>query len=374
METMTQLSDIIIKKIGQEGPISFHDFMSMALYHPSLGYYSSSKNRIGPDGDYYTSPCVSAAFGALIGKQIEEMWYVCGEHPFVIVEYGGGSGTLCNDILNSISNNKKMYAALQYFIIEENNRGNESRIAHENVVWRNTAEDIAITNGCILSNELLDNFPVHQVVMEEELMEVFVDYDNGFTEMLKPASDDLKNYLKQLNVCLPAGFCTEINLQALNWLEEITRILKRGFVITIDYGCHSKELYHDRRKKGTILCYHKHRINDSPYLNIGEQDITAHVNFSALALWGNKYGLDHSGFTDQAHFLRSLNIAAYFREMELSGKYSLDEMRNGFMVIHTLLVSMGSKLKMLIQQKGLPKTELSAFKFASSYLPVEETA
>jgi SAM-dependent MidA family methyltransferase len=365
-----QLSEIIMQKIVQSGPISFHDFMSMALYHPGLGYYTSAKNRIGAAGDYYTSPCVSAAFGALIGKQIEEMWYLSGQESFTIVEYGGGSGTLCKDVLNYIQNNTKMYDGLRYYIVEQNNRSEQCPIPHQNVVWCNTAKDIIIDNGCILSNELLDNFPVHQVVMVDELMEVFVDYDNGFTEVLKPASDDLKNYLKELGVCLSQGFRTEINLHAVRWMEEIGRILKKGFVITIDYGFHSEELYHERRKAGTVLCYHKHRINDSPYLNIGEQDITAHVNFSALGLWGNKYGLDYSGFTDQAHFLRSLNIAAYFRELELSGKYSLDEMINGFQVIHTLLVSMGSKLKILIQQKGVPKAELSAFKLSSSYMPV----
>jgi SAM-dependent MidA family methyltransferase len=369
-----QLSEIIRQKIVQDGPISFRDFMSMALYYPSLGYYCSSKNRIGAAGDYYTSPCVSSAFGELIGKQVEEMWDLCGQHPFTIVEYGAGSGRLCNDVLNYLRTNGKMYAELKYYIIEENNGHEQSEIEHENVVWCKTAGDIIVDNGCILSNELVDNLPVHQVIMEEELMEVFVDYDNGFTEVLKPASDDLKNYLKQLDVCLPQGFRTEINLQAVKWLEEISSILKKGFVITIDYGFHSEELYHERRHEGTVVCYHKHKINNSPYTNIGEQDITAHVNFSALQHWGNRYGLDYAGFTDQAHFLRSLNIAAYFREMELSGKYSLDEMRNGFMVIHTLLVSMGSKLKMLIQQKGLPETQLSAFKLVSSYRAVRETA
>jgi SAM-dependent MidA family methyltransferase len=358
-----QLSEIIAQKINDGGPISFHDFMKMALYYPGLGYYTSLKNRIGPGGDYYTSPCVASFFGELIGKQIEEMWRLSGEGEFTIVEYGGNNGMLCNDILNQIRNNRELYSKARYYIIEKN-FGNEKKFdgIHENATRCDSINDINITNGCVLSNELVDNFPVHRVVMKGELMEIFVDHNNGgFKEVLIPASDALTDYFDQLNIHLPEGFQTEVNLQAINWIEEVAAKLEKGFVITIDYGFPSSKLYHEQRRSGTLLCYHKHRINSSPYENIGEQDITSHVNFSALQHWGSKYGLDCCGFTDQASFLRALGLTSHIRVMEQSGRYSVKEIKEKLFFVHNLLMDMGSKLKVLVQQKGMPMQQLSAF-------------
>jgi SAM-dependent MidA family methyltransferase len=156
----------------------------------------------------------------------------------------------------------------------------------EKVSWHDSIRDIPGFSGCILSNELLDNFSVHQAVMEDELMEVFVDYKNGFVEMLQPAKKELSDYLAELNVVLPKGFRTEINLEATEWIREIATFLEEGYVITIDYGNASSELYSKSKRCGTLLCYHNHSINDSAYTDIGEQDITSHVNFSALCHWG----------------------------------------------------------------------------------------
>jgi SAM-dependent MidA family methyltransferase len=128
--------------------------------------------------------------------------------------------------------------------------------------------------------------------MQDELKEVFVDYKNGFTELLKPASRSLKDYMHELQVELPKGYCTEINLQAIDWLKEVAFVLKTGFVLTIDYGFTAAELFSAKRSSGTILCYHQQKINTYPYRNIGEQDITSHVNFSALYQWGLKTGLE----------------------------------------------------------------------------------
>jgi SAM-dependent MidA family methyltransferase len=359
-----QLSEIIIQKIKKDGPVSFRDFMEMAMYYPSLGYYTSSANRIGPKGDYYTSPYLTSVFGELIGKQIEEMWHILNKGEFTIIEYGGGTGILCNDILNYIKRDRQFYNKVRYYIIEKNTGNKKDYVSsHQNVCWCNSLRDV-ISSGCILSNELIDNFPVHQVVMEDELMEVFVDYNNGFVEILRPAPPALRDYLEQLNIQLTAGYRTEINLQAVEWITEIAAKLQQGFVITIDYGFTSAELYDERRKSGTLLCYHKHRINDSPYIRIGEQDITAHVNFSALYHWGLKNGLDYCGFTDQAHFLRSLRLVEHVRMMEQNGTPASPK---ELFMIHTLLMGMGNKLKVLIQQKGLLLQQLSAFTFFPAF-------
>src|SRR5688572_28894887 len=304
------LSEIIIQKIQKEGPVSFRDFMEMALYYPEYGYYTSRGEKIGKYGDFYTSPYFTSIFGYMIAKQLEEMWFILGKEPFTIVEYGAGTGALCNDILSQLKNNKQFYDGLNYFIIEESEvmQQKEKMVLHEKVNWVDSIRDVPLINGCILSNEVIDNFPVHKVVMEKELMEVFVDYKDGFVELLQPAGEVLKNYLDELQVIIPNGFRTEINLQAIEWIKEIADALKKGFVLTIDYGYPSSALYSNQRGSGTLACYHKHSVNYCPYNNIGEQDITAHVNFSALHHWGLKNGLCFSGFTTQANFLLALGL------------------------------------------------------------------
>lgn len=359
------LSEIIIQKIKADGPISFHDFMEMALYYPELGYYTSDKEKIGVNGDYYTSPYFTSIFGEMLAKQLEEMWHLLGEDEFTIVEYGAGPGSLCHDILGQFKSNKEVYDKLHYCIIEKSTamRKKEQSILHEKVSWYDSIKDIPQFAGCVISNELLDNFAVHQVVMKDELMEVYLDHDYEFVEVLLPASPMLKEYMQRLNVVLPKGFRTEINLGAIEWLNEIAVSLKKGFVLTIDYGNISSELYNPKRSGGTLVCYNKHRVNDDPYYNIGEQDITTYVNFSALSHWGLVNGLECCGYTDQGHFLHGLGIAEHLRKQEVGCKQIYSDIKDKALLIHTLLMDMGNKFKVLIQQKGVQHAALSGLKF-----------
>lgn len=359
------LSEIIIERIHQEGPISFRDFMEMALYYPDVGYYSSYISKIGEDGDFYTSANLSDAFGAMIARQIEEMWQNLDRIPIKIVEYGAGTGLLCHDILDYLkANNTSLYDGLSYCIIEKSPGMRERQKKHlkEKVNWYSSIREIPEINGCILSNELVDNFSVHQVVMEDQLMEVFVDYSGGFNEVLRPANKELVNYFADLNVELPKGFRTEVNLEARFWIEEIAHSLNKGYVITIDYGDISSELYEKHRSSGTLLCYHKHHKNDNPYQFIGEQDITSHVNFSALMNWGDKYGLNYRGMTNQASFLLSLGLKEYQNKFLLNVKedalWAIQESN----INYRLLMDMGLKFKVLIQEKNVPKYALSGLR------------
>jgi SAM-dependent MidA family methyltransferase len=351
-----KLSEIIIQKIGKDGPMSFYDFMEMCLYYPGMGYYTSLQDKIGKKGDFYTSSNISSVFGAMIGKQLEQMWDITGKKKFTIVEYGAGTGMLSHDILEYLKNNPAFYEQLNYCIIEKSPvmREKEKALLTGKVNWYDTIRDIPVITGCILSNELVDNFSVHQVVMQDELMEVFVDYKNGFVETLKPAGNALTNYLAELNVVLPKGFRTEINLEATEWIKEIAACLQKGFVLTIDYGYLSEELYKDRRSRGTLLCYHKHTINDQPYSNIGEQDITTHINFSALSHWGLKYGLDTCGFTNQAGFLLGLGCEEHLTKTLLQKQDNYLHLQQYSFLKYTLLVDMGHKFNILIQRKGVP--------------------
>lgn len=363
------LSDVIIGKIQQEGPLSFHDFMEMALYYPGQGYYTSRREKLGESGDFYTSPYLTSLFGEMLAGQLEEMWERLGGGPFTIVEYGAGTGLLCRDILHRMSANQQLYDGLQYYIIEksESMREKERRILPDKVQWINSVNEISPVTGCILSNELLDNFSVHQVLMLDELMEVFVGYGSeGFNEQLRPASEGLRNYLSQLQVKLPRGYRTEINLEATEWIRQISAALKRGFVLTIDYGYPSSLLY--SKKEGTLACYHGHKINHSPFDFIGEQDITSHVNFSALDYWGRLNGLECCGYTTQTHFLQGLGITSHLQKIEGTGVQDMDPAarQQRLWQLRTLLLDMGRKFKVLIQSKGVERMMLSGMQFAQA--------
>ncbi|MGZ3862296.1 MAG: class I SAM-dependent methyltransferase [Bacteroidia bacterium] len=356
-----RLNEIIIQKIEKEGPISFYDFMEMALYYPELGYYNRDKEHIGPAGDFYTSATLTPVFGAMIAKQLEEMWSLMGKKHFSILEYGAGTGALSHSILQHLRSNEELYAGLNYLIVEKGAamQKKQRSLLNEKVSWHDSARNIPEVTGCVISNELVDNFAVHRVVMEEELKEVFVDHNsNGFVEILRPASDALKNYFAELRIALPRGFRTEVNLEAKKWMEEIAVTLKKGYVVTIDYGYSSAELYSEERKEGTLKCYSKHKVNSHPYSEIGEQDITSHVNFSALCLWGYKSGLGYCGYTDQGNFLSSLGFRNYIKSLE-TPENIYKNFRQEMSLTHTLLGDMGSKFKVLIQKKDVTENKLS---------------
>ena len=350
------LTDVIIDTIRREGALSFRDFMDMALYYPGEGYYTASQDRIGAAGDYYTSPYLTSLFGDMIAAQLEEMWILMDRPSrFTVLEYGAGAGMLCRDVLDRLKGHEALFSCLEYRMVDRNGRW-------ENAGRMNGGGDnetgLPIT-GCVLSNELVDNFPVHRVLMQDELMEVFVGYDNGFTEILRPASQGLKDYLADLHVTLPKGYFTEINLDARDWIEDVCRSLERGFVITIDYGSSSPGLY--TNQQGTLACYHEHQLNHSPYQWIGQQDITSRVNFSALDYWGRRCGLEYCGYTSQARFLQGLGLARRVREMEMSGSI---QPGTGMKMLHTLMVEMGNTFKVLIQRKGVGRKFLSGLQFS----------
>lgn len=360
------LENIIVEKIVAEGPIPFHQFMEMALYYPGLGYYTSGRNRIGESGDYFTSPWFCNLFGEMIARQLVEMWNLMGRPPFTIVECGGGNGSLCNDILNELEFEPALYKDLQYFVVEKGSPDLTTcnPAHHGKVKWIDTLDRLpVIHHGCILSNELVDNFPVSRVQMEDELMEIYVDYKDGFVESLQPASSELKDYFHHLNIRLTKGHQAEVNLQAIQWLRDVSHKLHRGFVLTIDYGSLSAELYEPRHRMGTMLCYRRHQVHDSFYTHIGEQDITSHVNFSALLHWGREHGLDCCGYTDQANFLLSLGLADHLKKKEARlGTQEISGLARQATMIRSFLSGMGKRFKVLVQNKGMKKPQLSGLR------------
>jgi SAM-dependent MidA family methyltransferase len=359
------VSDIIIRKIQQQGPLSFKEFMEAALYYPKLGYYTSSKPRIGANGDYFTSCSLGPVFGAMIARQLNEMVSFVGEPSFTVLEYGSGTGLLCDDILDYLHlHHPSCFEKMNYGLVEKRmgkEKARKSRFPAK-VSSYSSISELGSFTGCVLSNELLDNFPVHQVVMEDQLMEVFVGFQEGFYEILKPASPALVQYLEELKVKLPRNFRTEINLQALDWIEEISAHLHKGYILTIDYGFPSADLYSQRRRNGTLICYRSHSVTEDPYQEIGEQDITSHVNFSALYRNGLKNGLKCCGFTKQSYFLLSLGFKEYL--IKTLGHLDLVQaIRRERFLSQTLLLDMGNKLKVLVQSKGMGMEKLTGLKF-----------
>ncbi len=363
---MNSLTTLLEQRIMKEGPISFRDFMEWCLYYPGLGYYNAAEARIGKSGDYYTSPYVHSVFGTLIAKQLVEMWECMGRVPFTIVEYGAGTGLLCHDILHHLQQHSALYNELTYAIIEKSAamRNRQKSIVGHKAIWVDDIGELAPVSGCVLSNELLDNFAVHQVVMQDELMEVMVDFDgHRFIEKLVPASSPIKNYFTDQAIQLAPGYRTEVNLQALEWMKSIGHALEKGFVLTIDYGFPALELYNSKRSTGNLMCYFQHTINENPYQHIGSQDITVHVNFSALKSQGEKHGIQLTGFTSQAHFLHGLGIVDEIRKLELAGKADPVNTRKNAFIVQSLLMNLGTKIRVLIQHKGILRPQLSGLRF-----------
>jgi SAM-dependent MidA family methyltransferase len=310
---MNLLEKKISEIIDSEGAILFESFMEMALYEPEMGYYTSKDTDIGRAGDYFTSPHLHPIFGAMIGRQLEEFFSIMGEpEDFSVLEFGAGRGYLAKDILDYLRD-KKIYKCLRYLISEINpflaeKQKDLIKDHKDKVLWI----DISKINpliGCVISNELLDAFPVHLIEVRGKVKEIYVSIKDGiFIETLRDAPPSIYEYLKEFSIELPEGYRTEVNLRIKKWLKEIDQILNRGFILTIDYGYTAKDYYSEERSRGTLLCYKGHEISEDPYTDVGKKDITSHVNFSSLKRWADALGIETIGFCPQGTYLVSLGI------------------------------------------------------------------
>lgn len=363
---MTPLEHKIIEKIKKEGPITFDTFMEMALYEPGLGYYSSENTEIGMAGDFYTSQHLHPVFGAMIGKQFEEMHLLLGSpQDFRVVEMGAGAGLMCLDIMNYLKK-KDLFHSFGYVIVERNPFVKERQRKLlgdfiEKISWVSELGELNTIRGCFFSNELLDSFPVHIVEMGSELEEIYVAADGMEIRELKgPLSrTSISDYMKGFSIQLAEGYRTEVNLRLRDWLKSVADILSEGFVMTIDYGYPALDYYSEERERGTLLCYHRHQMNEDPYKNIGAQDITAHVNFSSVKQWGEDVGLRPIGFCRQGPYLISLGIDQMIGELYSESADYLFEVAK----IKRLIFpgTIGETHKVMIQYKGQGKPLLKGF-------------
>ncbi|MGC8833721.1 MAG: class I SAM-dependent methyltransferase [Armatimonadota bacterium] len=309
-----ELVELLRNIIRRKGRLTFAEFMQAALYHPQYGYYSSPSLRIGPGGDYLTSPEISSIFGLCLGRHLVRISAEIGlPNELQIVEVGGGSGKLCRDVLTALLKESRIQP--KYMVVERNQNWTAAqkkllRAAGlvQLVSWASDLSELPENSieGFIIANELIDSFPVHRVTVEHgKLLEIYVGLSkNEFTDQLGELStNELRRYLEESGIALTEGHQAEINLCAHSWLKLVASRLRAGAVLIIDYGYTAQELFSGRFPKGTILCYYKHTTNTNPYKRVGQQDITAHVDFSALARWSSNFGLMPDALTSQRDLL-----------------------------------------------------------------------
>ena len=362
-----ELIKIIKDRIKQENGLSFRDFMDIALYYPELGYYTSKEQKIGGYGDFFTSSELDKAFGNLLAEQFVEIFNKLNTENFKIVEIGAGKGYLAHDILEHLKNKyPEIYKRLNYTIIEKSPYHIEIQKTilkeFDVVEWKQDIIDFQDESieGIIFSNELFDAFPVHMIRKKNnKIYEVYIQMKNEdeVEETEREPSKEILDYIEELKIEIPEGMTTEINLDAVDYIQKIGKKLKKGYVITVDYGYPSKELYKEYRKRGTLLCYYRHKYSENYYENVGMQDITAHVNFSALYHFGKKSGLELTGFTDQAHFLSNLGLMEIIMELQEKGDFESYERINRLKTL-VLPKGMGEKFKVLIQHKNVKNPEI----------------
>ncbi|MBW4632400.1 MAG: class I SAM-dependent methyltransferase [Iphinoe sp. HA4291-MV1] len=397
MDSNPALYEVITHRIATspQKRITFAQYMDMVLYHSELGYYSTKAVNLGKHGDFFTSVHLGADFGELLAVQFFQMWEIFGRSvPFSLVEMGAGQGLLALDILKYIQQQYPDFLnALDYIIVEKSpvfRQEQQQRLQEFSVRWLNLEEipSQSIT-GCFFSNELVDALPVHQFVVEQgQLQEIYVtmssleteDYNN-LTHSAEPFSQSrrkgaeskqlaevmgeastkqLVEYFDLVEVDVrgyPDGYRSEVNLAALDWLGLVAERLVRGYVLTIDYGYSASRYYNPRRSQGTLQCYYNHQRHNDPYINVGQQDITAHVDFTALERWGERCGLDKVGFTEQALFLMALGLGERIAALSYM-EQPISQLLHRRDVMHQLLDPLGiGGFGVLVQSKGLTKEE-----------------
>ncbi|MBW4697804.1 MAG: SAM-dependent methyltransferase [Aphanocapsa lilacina HA4352-LM1] len=333
-DSNAQLRALIARRVsaGPGGRLNFAEFMELALYHPELGYYATHPGRIGGRGDYITAAHLGSDFGELLAVQAAQLWRHLGKpERFDFVEMGAGQGLFAADFLRHAHANLPDFAtALNYRIVERSvvQIAEQRRVLAGLAVHWCDLEQIAPDSvaGCFFANELVDALPVHQFVVHRgELLEIYValEGERDFVEVAAaPSTPRLAAFLDRCGIStalLGGGYRSEVNLAALDWIEAVARRLAHGYVITVDYGYTARQYYAPQRQGGTLACYHRHRVHDNPYLHIGNQDITAHVNFTALETHGTACGLQTLGFTRQSFFLLALGLGERLAALGASG-------------------------------------------------------
>jgi SAM-dependent MidA family methyltransferase len=314
---------------------------------------------------------VHPIFGRLLARQLAEIWELLGRpQAFWAVEAGAGTGRLAKHVLEFAARElRDFYASLHYVALEPSV---PRRAAHPASLGPHAMGGRAISaaelpeeisTGCVFSNELLDAFPIHRVARERgALREIYVALEGEeFGERLGPLSTPaLAEYFQAQGIELREEQQAEAGLDACEWIAGVGRRLGRGFVLTVDYGHEAAELYDERHLRGTLLAYQQHRADEDFFRAPGEQDLTAHVNFTALDLWGRRAGLERTGCVAQAQFLLALGRSNEFADLYEEGQGEVERLRARLLLKNLVHPEgMGETFQVFIQHKGIEAPRLT---------------
>lgn len=353
----------IAKVIAKGGTLDFAGFMDLALYHPGLGYYCKNKWVSGGQGDFYTSNDLGGTFGYLLACDIHDAWLGAGcPEVYHVVECGPGMGKLALHLIQCITRNwPQMATALKYYLVEV---GDGPRKTQQwqlapildgpvRIKWYSDLRQIPkLQYGTVLANELVDALPFHRIrrVSKNSLKEVRVGWEEsqGFIEVLGPLSWELSQNLDVVP-SLRVGEEIEVSLETQSWLRQLTQLMDHGRVLIIDYGCEVAEQQKRPLFKGTFRCYFQHQVDDHPYELIGDKDITADVNFTAIKTWAHRMGWTISWYGTQGKFIYKLMEQNKGEITELLGT----DIRQHVLALATLTTpgGMGDIFKVLELQK-----------------------
>lgn len=304
--------------------IPFIEFMQLALYAPNQGYYSSGLQKLGKYGDFTTAPELTPLFGKTLANQCQQILTQL-DTP-VLFEYGAGTGKLCVDLLIHLETVECLPE--QYYILEisSNLRQRQHELIQEKIPhlshkvhWLEGWPDKPF-NGVILANEVLDAMPVYRFMQTDQgIMESFITLDDQqqLKELFKPCHNQrLLDYLKNNFPQKTVPYLSEANLFIDDWINNNYTMLSQGAMIIIDYGFPRHEFYHADRNQGTLMCHYQHQAHTNPLLHPGEQDITAHVDFTHVAEAGHKAGFHIAGYTNQASFLLANGLLSLINDLD----------------------------------------------------------
>jgi SAM-dependent MidA family methyltransferase len=318
-----KLAALIRRDIADHGGwIPFERYMALALYAPGLGYYSAGAKKIGKDGDFITAPEISALYGQSIAQCAAEVIAQTGGD---ILEFGAGSGKLAWDLLTELAQLNQL--PKNYFILEVSADLRE----RQQVLLSALPADVFlrvqwidklfnIFNGLIIGNEVLDAIPTHLAVWNEKgIQERGVAIQNDqFVYQDRDIDVNATLFLSANKLNLPDEYVSEINLSACGFIASLGAMLQQGVMLLIDYGFSAAEFYHPQRSMGTLMCHYRHHAHADPFYLPGLQDITSHVDFSAIAHAGEAAGLDVIGYTSQAQFLLGCGITDLIARIDAS--------------------------------------------------------
>jgi SAM-dependent MidA family methyltransferase len=353
------LLNAIRKEIEVEGPITFARFMELALYHPAHGYYASDAGRIGPSGDFFTSSDAGNAFGRCMARQIIDIDERIGPlEPFHVVEFGAGRGLLARDVLDAMAELRPDLARrLQYLLVDRSESMREQcaqRVPEARALAPEEVE--GGYQGCLLAVELFDAVPVHRIRRRgDSLVEVMVDIDaaGALVEHERSATAGLREAAERYGAAPDDEMEAEIAIDAPLRLAELARAIDRGVMIVVDYGLPAAELYGRERRRGTLLAYHGHTTNEDYLARVGRQDLTAHVNFSALEDRAGEYGLNVLGLTTQDRFLVANGVLEEFEQPDLQTARDPRKVKRRLQAMQLIHPEgMGRTFKVLVMSKG----------------------